>query len=210
MKTLRLVLPGTGLCALLLVLVGCTSSGTMAAGSFLSHEDTSTATSDGFPAPSREMVWQAAMGVVRDAGYVPDPNLSREDLGHVESRWRMALQPFAGRGYRERVTLQVVKVPKRHGYYQVQTNVMRQLNDNMSEPGNPMAVEWATGKRDEDMEHMINQRVELTFLRGDVSNTYRLRHGMPRKQPQRISQPEPKPKEEGPIPGLPPLPVPFH
>lgn len=194
-------------CLLLLcvawVAPACTSSATVAADSWLADEDKTGAASDGFPAPGRDIVWQSAMGVVREAGYVPDPNLSQKESGRIETRWRLALQPFSGRGHRERATIQVVKVPKKRGYYRLETNVMRQQNDNISDPSNPIAAEWTEGQRNTQMERLLNQRVEMSFLQGDVSDDFRRRYGLPGQGSRRLTEPKPAPRPSGPIPGLP-------
>ncbi|MDA1194246.1 MAG: hypothetical protein O2894_03605 [Planctomycetota bacterium] len=184
---------------------GCTSGGTISAGGILAREDSSGAASDGFPAPSQEMVWNAAMAVVRDAGYVPDPNLSSADGGVVETRWRTKLHPFSGMGTRERVTVRIRKVPKKLSYFKLETNVLAQANDNIKDPGNPISAEWTEGKRNPLVENMINQRVELMFLKGDASNEYRRKQGLPGKTDPRLVTPDEPVPEEGFIPGFPPI-----
>jgi hypothetical protein len=182
----------------------CTSGGTLAAGSVLAREDTAGASSDGFPAPNQEMVWNAAMAVVRGSGYVPDPNLSRADAGRVETRWRLKMHPFSGMGTRERVTMKIMKIPKKPNYFKLETNVMAQANDNIKDPSNPIAAEWTEGKRNGSAEAMLNQRVELMFLKGDVSDQFRRSHNMPGSSEVRYRErvaPEPEPL----IPGFPVL-----
>ena len=200
MKTMRSCL--SVLC-IAVALGACTASGTIKANSFLASEDTAGATSDGFPAPSRDLVWQSAMNVIREAGYVPDPNLSQKESGHIETRWRLALQPFSGRGHRERVTVQVVKVPQKRGFYRLETNVMRQANDNISDPSNPLAADWTEGQRNAQVEHLLNQRVEMSFLKGDVSDEFRRKYGLPSEGSRRLTEPKKEPQDDGLIPGLP-------
>ncbi len=186
------------------VSTACTSGGTIAAGSMLAREDASGASSDGFPAPSQEMVWNAAMAVVRGAGYVPDPNLSRADAGRIETRWRLKMHPFSGMGTRERVTMKIAKVPKKSNYFRLETNVMAQANDNIKDPGNPISAEWTEGKRNAPAELMLNQRVELMFLQGDVSDKFRRQHDMSGTSERRYREPA-KPEPQPLIPGFPVL-----
>ena len=181
----------------LLALTACTSGGTVAAGGLLSREDRSGADSDGFPAPSQEMVWNAAMAVVRDAGYVPDPNLSSPESGRVETRWRMKLTPFSGMGKRERATVRIHKIKKKTNYFKVETNVLAQANDNIKDPSNPVAAEWTQGTRDADLEQMLNRRIEMMFLKGDVSSEFRRKHDMGNTDKGRYVEEKPAPKPSG-------------
>lgn len=170
----------------------------------LAREDSSGASSDGFPAPSQEMVWHAAMAVVRSAGYVPDPNLSRADAGRIETRWRLKLHPFSGMGTRERVTVKIATIPKKRNYFKLETNVMAQANDNIKDPSNPITAEWTEGKRNSPAELMINQRVELMFLKGDVSESFRRKHSMEGSSELRYREEE-KVEPDSFIPGFPVL-----
>ena len=188
-----------------LMLPACTSGGTVAAGSFLAREDNSGAASDGFPAPNQEMVWHAAMSVVRSAGYVPDPNLSTPDSGRVETRWRIKSHPFSGMGTRERVTVRIDKVPKKTNFFKVETNVMAQANDNIADPGNPIGAEWTEGKRNTTVENMINQRIELMFLKGDVSEEFRQKYDMAPGKGPRMSTPDAPKEEEAGFLSFPPI-----
>ena len=191
MRLLRISLPFA-----FLALVACTSGGTISANSFLANEDESGAQSDGFPAPSRTVVWETAMRTVREQGYVPDPNASAPTSGRIVSRWRMSLQPFSGKGWRERVNLRILPVDGRKNYWRLDTNVLRQLNDNLTEPGNPLAAEWGEGARNTDRERFINQRIELAFLPGDVSKEFRSKYDLPSKEDPRHRAPPPK-KDDG-------------
>lgn len=198
MNKMRFLVP-----VLILSLAACTPLGQTRADSFFASEDTSGAASDGFPAPSRDSVYEAAMRVVRKQGYIPDPSTSSRQSATVASRWKLDLSPFAGTGYRSKVTVKVQPVRGRSGYFKLSTNVIKQANDNMTEPSNPIAAKWVEGKRDPMMEHLINRQVEMYFLPSDVSPEFRQRYGLPSAESPRIRRPEPKPKEEGPIPGLP-------
>ncbi len=187
-------------------MAGCTSGGTLSADSFLAQEDATGAASDGFPAPSKVRVWETAMRTVRAQGYVPDPDASSPVTATIVTRWRISLQPFSGKGWRERVSVKVLPVASRDGYYTLETNVLRQLNDNLGEPDNPLRAEWTQGTRNEHRERMINQRVEIAFLPMDVSPEFRRKYGMTTREDPRYKVPPKPKKEEGLIPGLPPLP----
>jgi hypothetical protein len=171
---------------LFLALAGCTPTGGTPYDSPFASEDTSGQVSDGFPAPSKGSVWEVAMQAVREQGYVPDPDQSRMQIGVVSTRWRLSLQPFGGQGYRERVTVRVEDVPKRKGFFRLETNVIRQMNDNLTEPSNPLAADWVEGKRVAEMEALLNQRIELYFLPSDVSPEFRKKYGMPAVDDPRI------------------------
>ena len=189
----------------LVALTGCTSGGTVAAGSFLDRSDTSGAASEGFPAPNQDMVYNAAMATLRSAGYVPDPNLSNSKAGHVETRWRMKLHPFSGMGTRERVTVKIKKVPKKTNFFTVETNVMAQANDNIADPSNPIGAEWTAGKRNTTVENMINNRIELMFLKGDVSDEFRQKHNMAPGKTNHLTQPKAPPPQDSGFLGFPPM-----
>jgi hypothetical protein len=205
MKTTRATVGLAALTALALLLPACTSGGTIAADSPLAREDHSGARSGEFPAPNQEMVWNATMSVVRQVGYVPDPNLSRAEAARVESRWRMKLHPFSGMGHRERVTVRIRKVPKKTNFFTVETNVIAQANDNIADPSNPIGAEWTEGKRNTTVENMINSRIELMFLRGDVSEEFRQKYDMPSGSGSHLSQPKDAPKSERDMMGFPPM-----
>ena len=191
MRRLHLALP-----LLFLALAACTSGGTLSADSFLASEDDSGASSDGFPAPSKTVAWETAMRTVREQGYVPDPNASSPLAGKVISRWRISLQPFSGKGWRERVSIKIAPVRGRDGYWRLDTNVLRQLNDNLSEPGNPLAAEWGQGSRNGERERFLNQRIEMAFLPGDVSKEFRSKYDLPSKEDPRHKE-APEEKDSG-------------
>ena len=143
------------------------------------------------------MVWNAAMAVVRQSGYVPDPNLSSPERGRVETRWRLKLSPFSGMGTREHATVRIHKIPKKTNYYKVETNVIAQANDNIKDPSNPISAEWTEGKRNTTVEQMLNQRIEMMFIKGDVSADFRRKHNMGETDKGRYIEEKPKPKPSG-------------
>lgn len=185
------------LCLLAPALAACTGLQGATAGSCLDQSDTSGASSDGFPAPGRVAVWQSSIQVLREQGFVLDPDLTTSTDGYIESRWKLSLQPFAGQGYRERVSIRVLPVKQRDSYFRLETNVMRQPNHNMVQPSSAIAAEWAAGNRNPGMERLINNQVEMMFVSGDVSSEYRVIHGLPEKGSVRDTSVKPPPPEPG-------------
>jgi hypothetical protein len=160
----------------------CTGLQGATAGSCFDHSDKSGESSEGFPAPSKTTVWQSAMQAVKEQGYVPDPSLSSSLDGYVETRWKLSLQPFAGTGFRERVTIKVLPVKGRENYFRLETNAMRQMNHNMTQPSSAIAAEWAAGSRNPGMERLLNNQIEMMFVPSDVSPEFRMREGMPEEE----------------------------
>lgn len=142
--------------------------------------------SDGFPAPGRQAVWDAAARVLREHQMVPDSDASSPEGGIVVSRWHVSLSPFSREGWREKATVRILQVPDRPGYWRTETNVSRQMNTNVSDPSNPLAAEWADGQRRPDVESLLNKRIELYFLPNDVSPVFRRHHGMPDAESPRL------------------------
>ena len=197
MNTSRHLVVLLGVCLLAPALAGCTGLQGASAGSCFDSSDTSGASSDGFPAPSKVSVWQSAIQVVREQGFVLDPELTTSTDGYIETRWKLSLQPFAGQGYRQRVSIHVIPIEDRESYFRLETNVMRQPNHNMVQPGSAIAAEWAAGARNDGMERLINNQVEMMFVSGDVSAEYRAIHGLPEKGDVRDSSVKPAPPEPG-------------
>jgi hypothetical protein len=164
-----------------------------------SKPDTTGKRTDGFPAPGKDVVAQVAVTTLRDSGYIPDPEASSIENGVVVSRWSMSLQPFSGMGFREQATVRIHDVPGRPDYYVVETNVLRQQNDNMVQPSNPVVAEWTSGERNTDMEQLITGRIQAAFLPADVSTEFRQRYGMQPRPETRIEAPvllgDPQPKK---------------
>lgn len=206
MNKLRSLVPWVGLALLVAVvpLCGCTAMGGTKADSWLADEDKTGKGSDGFPAPSKEVVWQTAVQAMREQGYTMDPDLSAANVGRVTSRWKISLQPFGGQGYREKVTMRIL--PAKSGspdYYRLDTNVMRQRNDNVAEPNRLTAAEWMEGTRNDSMERLLNNSVEMMFLPGTVSDDFRRQNNMGvRPSARQVKKPE-APKEDGTFLGLP-------
>lgn len=134
--------------------------------------------SDGFPAPSKEAVYEVALASLRGQGFVPDPEFSDPVAGRLESRWKVSLQPFAGSGRRDRASVRIDEVKARPGTYRVDTNVTRQNNDNISQPGSLGAAEWSSAYRVPELELLINRRIEYYFLGPAVSDQFRSNYGM--------------------------------
>ncbi len=152
-------------------------------------------TSDGFPAPSKAAVYDVAVEAVREQGFTLDPDLSAEDAGRIETRWKISLQPFAGKGRRDKLTLRIEDVPGRAGYYRVDTRVERQVNENIEQPDVLAAAEWKDPVPVPDLEQLINRRVEFYFLGPQASAEFRTRYGMDPESGGRVPTP-PKPAND--------------
>lgn len=158
--------------------------------------------SDGFPSPSKDFVFDVAADVLQKQGFSPSREGSSRQTWTIVTHWDTSLQPFSGQGYRQRATVKVLDVPNRPGWYYTETQVVRQPNDNMLDPSNAMVAKWGTETRVADLEGVINHRIELNFLPGEVSPKFRERYGMPDEDAMRIpSSPSPTPAApSGPIP----------
>ena len=195
MSILRRLVAIAVLLPLVPTLGACTGLQGASAGGAFDNSDRSKLSSEGFPAPSKTAVWQSAMQAVKEQGYIPDPSVSSSIDGYVETRWKLALQPFAGQGFRERVSMQIHEVKGRANYFRLETNVMRQMNHNMTQPSSAVAAEWAAGSRNGGMERLLNNQVEMMFVPSDVSPEYRMRHGMPEQDSIRDPNAVPKKQE---------------
>ena len=154
-----------------------------------SKADTSGLVGDGFPAPGREMVYDAAVRAVQGQGFSIDPSGSSVQGGVVESVWYTSLQPFAGKGYRDKITVRIRDVPQRADYYRVETNVIRETNTNLADPSNVMMAEWDNPTRVRDMENLITRTIEMEFLTGEPSDKFRRRYDLPQGNSPRIRAP---------------------
>jgi hypothetical protein len=158
--------------------------------------DTTGQTSDGFPAPDREMVWMAAERALAQQGFVLDPVSSSKATGVLKTRWDLSMQPFSGQGYRDQATVRIRDLPKTPDRFTVETNVIRQRNSNMTEPSNPVAADWTDGERVPDLENLITRRIEMVFLSPDVSSQFRSSRGMAPGTSGRVEAPPAKPKKD--------------
>ena len=194
MNKLRVFVALAALPLLLLLVAGCTGLQGASAGGLLDRSDTTCCSSDGFPAPSKVVAWQSATQVLKEQGYIPDPELTDSNEGYIETRWKLSLQPFAGQGFRERASVKVIPIKGRPNYFRLDTNVMRQMNHNMTQPNSLTAAEWAAGTRNSGMERLINNQVAMMFASGDVSTRYRDMHGLP--DTGNVLDPSVKPKKK--------------
>lgn len=153
--------------------------------------------SDGFPAPSRELVVMAAERVVSEQGFAVERENTCSERGVLTTRWRTQLAPFSGQGYRERVTLTVNEIEGRANYFDVETNVIREFNMNVQAPSNPVMAEWKNPTRQADMETLITRRVEMHFLTGEASDEFRARFGVPGRRSRIDAAPQAEPVPEG-------------
>lgn len=182
----------------LLALTGCQSG----------RADTTGQKSDGFPAPSQDLVYQAAVRTIIEQGFAPDYDESSERSGVLKSRWKTQLGPFSGSGTRERVTITVSEVPSHQSYYRVETNVIREHNVNIKNPSDPVFAEWENPTRLAEMENLITRRIEMSFLPGTASPEWRAGQGFDSRSPRLDNlDPPPQKKKDGPL-GLGPLDLP--
>ena len=134
--------------------------------------------SEGFAAPDREMVYDAGWNALRQQGFTPDSSASSQKDGLIVTRYRHEMQPFSGHGFREKAHLRVHDVPDRPNYFTVEVNVLREYNDNLSQPSNPVVADWRTAERVGEVENLIKSRVEMMFIAPDVSPEFKAAHGM--------------------------------
>jgi hypothetical protein len=187
MRTL-LLLP-----ALLLVLAACQN-----------RADTTGQRSEGFAAPDRSMVYEAAWNALRQQGFTPDSSACSEAQGVLSTRYRMELQPFSGQGFREKATVRIADVPQHPNFFTVEVNVLREYNDNIAQPTSVLAAEWRSGVRVPELENLIKSRVEMMFISPDASAEFKSKHGMSTDTPGRLpgmSTGGPPPKDGGWYPG---------
>ena len=162
--------------------------------------DTRGLKSDGFPAPSKELVVMAAEQVVTEQGYAVERDGTCTERGVLTTRWRTQMAPFSGQGYRERVTVRVSEIEGRANYFDVETNVIREVNMNLQEPSNPVMAEWKNPARQVEMENLITRRVEMHFLAGEASDEFRARFRIGGNRARIDAAPAPAPSPEPPNP----------
>jgi hypothetical protein len=158
-----------------------------------SGKATGDTASAGFPAPEQEMVYATALDVVQKHGFAIDNDYSDPDGGKLVSRWKNSLQPFSSKGWREKVTVTIRPVQGRTNSFMTETQVVRQLNKNMTDPSNILTAEWGGEERDAEMESLINRQIEVTFLPGGLSPEFRERYGLRSVPNPRIENPTARP-----------------
>lgn len=141
--------------------------------------DTTGQRSDGFLAPDRSMVFDAMVEAMRAQGFTPDSSVSSESTGVVISRFKHEMAPFSGHGFREKATLRLEEVAGRANYYTVEANVLREYNDNLEQPSNPVVADWRDGVRVPELENLLKSRVEMRFIAPDASRQFRTERGLP-------------------------------
>lgn len=183
----------------MLALAGCQSG----------EADTTGQKSDGFPAPSKEMVYEASIRTLIESGYTPNYEESSERAGVLQTRWKTQLAPFSGSGTRDRVTVKITEVPNYESYFRVETNVIREQNVNIKNPSDPVFAEWENPTRIPDVENLITRRIEMAFLPGNASPAWRAGQGFDSRNPrlENLDPPEPKEEPRGPL-GLGPMDLP--
>lgn len=148
--------------------------------------DTTGQRSDGFMAPDRSLVFEAAADALRQQGFTPDSSASSESAGVVVSRHKLSMAPFSGQGYREQATLRIAEVPGRAGYFTVEANVLREYNDNIEQPSNPVTADWRSGVRVPERENLLKSIVQMRFVSPDASTQFRQERGLPQRTGGRI------------------------
>src|SRR5262245_64871594 len=123
-------------------------------------------------------------------GFTPDQENSSRETMTLVSRWNTSLHPFATKGYRDQATLYFHPVDGRPGYYTVEANVIRQHNQELREPLNPVIAQWDAGTRMPEVEARLVHDVEMDFIGRDVSPEFRARYGI--QPPPDVVTPAPK------------------
>lgn len=148
--------------------------------------DTTGQRSNGFVAPDGALVYGAAVDALRQQGFTTDSSVSSEETGLVVSRHKLSMAPFSGQGYREKATLRIVAVPGHANYYTVEANVLREYNDNIEQPSNPVTADWRTAERVPQLENLLKNMVEMRFVAPDASPEFRQQRGLPQRRGARI------------------------
>jgi hypothetical protein len=153
-----------------------------------SKVDTTGQSSEGFAAPDRSMVYDAAVNALRQQGFTPDSSACSEAQGVITTRHKLDLSPFSAQGFRDKATVRIHDVPQRPGFYTVEVNVLREYNDNITQPSNPIAAEWRRAVRVPELENLIKSRVEMAYIAPDASTQFRETHGLPQGSTGRIPE----------------------
>jgi hypothetical protein len=157
---------------------------------------------DGFPAPDREIVFDVAARTLRQQGFAIDVENSSPETGVITTRWSTQLAPFSGQGQRDKATVYVRDVPGHPNYYVVEANVVREINNEIVQPGNPIKAEWGNAKRVPEFERILVRQVESYFLTSRVSPELRQKYNL-QNTDRRLVDPElpdvPKAPETPPV-----------
>lgn len=140
--------------------------------------DTTGQRSNGFAAPDRSMVYDAVLEALRQQGFTPDSSASSETAGVVISRHRLSMAPFSGQGYREKATMKIADVADHPGYFTVEANVLREYNDNIEQPSNPIVADWRKAERVPEKENLLKSLVEMRFVAPGASTQFRQDRGL--------------------------------
>ena len=158
----------------LLVLAAALAAGACSTG----KADRTGQSTEGFFAPSFEVLWDIGDRALRSRGFRPDPEESSRQTKIMVSHYNVQLSPFSFKGYRDQATVTFHAVEGRDNYYTVEANVIRQLNKNMKEPLVHIRADWDAGTRIPESERLIVGYIESFFLSRDVSPELRARYGM--------------------------------
>ena len=184
------------LVCLVLALTGCQGTRTVSG----------TAPSDGFPAPDKEFVWDVAARALQEQGMQPDSESSSMKTWTIQTHWRFSPQPFSSQGFRQQAVVKIHDVPGKPGYFYTETQVKRQVNDNIKEPSRLTMAKWGDESRCAELEGLINRRIEMYFLPNEYSEDFCNRYGV-QQNTRRIGCDEidrtpvkPQPQRAGPQP----------
>ncbi len=164
----------------LLVALIVVALGTASLPACSSGPDRTGRTSEGFYAPSFDVLWDTAETELKREGFAPDRDNSSKQTKILSSRYKTQLMPFSGSGYRDQATLKFFEVPGRPSYWTIEANVIREQNMNVKNPGNANLAKWENGTRQPDIESSLVHGIEMFFLGHDVSPQFRARYGLPR------------------------------
>ena len=163
----------------LLVALIVVALGTASLPACSSGPDRTGRTSEGFYAPSFDVLWDTAETELKREGFAPDRDNSSKQTKILSSRYKTQLMPFSGSGYRDQATLKFFEVPGRPSYWTIEANVIREQNMNVKNPGNANLAKWENGTRQPDIESSLVHGIEMFFLGHDVSPQFRARYGLP-------------------------------
>jgi hypothetical protein len=155
-----------------------------------SSVDRTGTTTRGFYAPSFDTVWETTQSVMRRDGFTPDPEQSGKVGRTIVSRWNVQLHPFSHQGTREQATVYLKEVEGNPNHWTIEANVVRQTNNNLKDPSNPIRAQWGPEERVPETEARLSHDVEVFFLGYDVSPEFRATYGMPAAR-REIPAPEP-------------------
>lgn len=110
---------------------------------------------------SEQVLWEVVLMTLDREGY-PIGSGANPAKREVETSWREVLQPFRGRGFRERATVRLEPLPERR--YRVRVRVERETNESLR-PTDPVHAEWKPAADDEGAAQRLMQYIRA-FMGG--------------------------------------------